>query len=126
MRPRLRALPAWTWQPALAGLIVGLIGLRVPEVMGAGYETIDQAIHGQHVWQALALLAVAKIVATAVSFASATPGGLFAPTLFIGAMVGGAVGGLQRLVYPDTCPRRSRCTRSWAWARCSRASSARP
>ncbi|HVR69419.1 MAG TPA: chloride channel protein [Vicinamibacteria bacterium] len=103
MRPRLRALPSWTWpwQPAVAGLVVGLVGLRVPEVMGAGYETIDQAIHGQYVWHVLALLAAAKIVATAVSFASGTPGGLFAPTLFIGAMVGGAVGGLQRLVYPD-------------------------
>jgi CIC family chloride channel protein len=103
LRPRLRALPSWSWpwQPALAGLAVGLIGLRVPEVMGAGYETIDQAIHGQRVWQALAVLAAAKIVATALSFASGTPGGLFAPTLFIGAMVGGAVGGLQRLVYPD-------------------------
>jgi CIC family chloride channel protein len=102
LRPRLRRLPAWTWalQPAVAGALVGLIAVRAPEVLGAGYETIDQAIHGQRVWQALAVLAAAKIVATAASFASGTPGGLFAPTLFIGAMVGGAVGGLQHELYP--------------------------
>jgi CIC family chloride channel protein len=102
LRPRLRRLAPWTWpwQPAVAGLLVGLIGMRLPEVMGAGYETIDQAIHGQRVWQVLAVLALAKIAATALSFASGTPGGLFAPTLFIGAMVGGAVGGLQHALFP--------------------------
>ena len=102
LRPRLRLLPSWTWplQPAVAGLVVGLIALRAPEVLGAGYETIDAAIHGQRVWQVLAALAVAKIVATAASFSSGTPGGLFAPTLFIGAMVGGAVGGAQHALFP--------------------------
>ena len=102
-RPRLRALPAWARviQPALAGLFIGLVALRLPEVMGAGYDSIDQAIHGQIAWRLLGLLALAKIVATAASFATGTPGGLFAPTLFIGAMMGGAVGGAQAEYFPD-------------------------
>jgi CIC family chloride channel protein len=60
-------------------------------VTGAGYEAIDQAMHDRYVWHVLAALAALKIVTTVVSFASGTPGGLFAPTLFIGAMLGGAI-----------------------------------
>jgi CIC family chloride channel protein len=98
-RPRLRALPRWTqyFQPAVAGLIIGLIGyVGAPQVMGAGYEYMDQAMHDQFTWQMLAMLAGLKIFATTLSFTSGTPGGMFAPTLFIGAMLGGAVGGLER------------------------------
>lgn len=102
LRPRLKALPKWTFyvQPALAGLFVGIIGLRFPQVMGAGYYFIDQAMHGQYVWQILALLAAFKIIATTASFVSGTPGGMFAPTLFIGAMIGGAVGGVEHHFFP--------------------------
>ncbi|HUK88573.1 MAG TPA: chloride channel protein [Terriglobales bacterium] len=102
IRPRLKALPRWTQylQPALAGLIIGVIGLRLPQVMGAGYEYIDQALHSQYTWQILGLLAGAKILSTTFSFSSGTPGGLFAPTLFIGAMIGGAVGGVEHLLLP--------------------------
>jgi CIC family chloride channel protein len=98
-RPRLRALPHWTqyFQPAAAGLIIGLIGyFGAPQVMGAGYEYMDQAMHDQFTWQMLATLAGLKIIATTLSFTSGTPGGMFAPTLFIGAMLGGAVGGIER------------------------------
>ncbi len=98
-RPRLRALPRWTqyFQPAVAGLIIGLIGyLGAPQVMGAGYEYMDQAMHDQFKWQMLAALAGLKILATTLSFTTGTPGGMFAPTLFIGAMLGGAVGGIER------------------------------
>ncbi len=102
-RPRLRAAPAWlrVAQPAIAGLLIGVMALRLPEVMGAGYHSIDQSIHGQLPWRLLAALALAKIVATALSFVSGTPGGLFAPTLFIGAMLGGAVGGAQAELFPE-------------------------
>jgi chloride channel protein, CIC family len=102
-RPRLRDLPRWTQylQPALAGLIIGLIGyLGAPQVMGAGYEYIDQAMHDQFTWKILAILAGLKILATTLSFVTGTPGGMFAPTLFIGAMLGGAVGGVERHFYP--------------------------
>jgi chloride channel protein, CIC family len=68
--------------------------------MGAGYDSMDQAMHGQFAWKFLAILAVLKILATTVSFVSGTPGGMFAPTLFIGAMLGGAVGDVERIFFP--------------------------
>jgi len=102
LRPRLMRLPWRTHyvQPAIAGLAVGLIGLLFPQVLGAGYETIDQAMHGQYTWQLLGVLAGVKIIATVISFSSGTPGGMFAPSLFIGAMLGGAVGGVERHFFP--------------------------
>jgi CIC family chloride channel protein len=85
----------------VAGLLIGLMAyLGAPQVMGAGYEYIDQAMHGQFTWQFLAMLAGLKIVATLLSFVSGTPGGMFAPTLFIGAMLGAAVGGVQHVLLP--------------------------
>ncbi len=104
LRPRLRALPQRTQyiQSALAGLVIGLIGfVGFPQVMGAGYEYMDQAMHGQFTWQMLAILAGLKIFATTCSFASGTPGGMFAPALFVGAMLGGAVGGVEHHFYPN-------------------------
>jgi CIC family chloride channel protein len=103
LRPRLKGLPRWTqyFQPALAGLLIGMIAyFGAPQVMGAGYEFIDQALHGQYLWQMLATLALLKILATTLSFVSGTAGGMFAPTLFIGAMLGGAVGGLEHIFFP--------------------------
>jgi chloride channel protein, CIC family len=103
LRPKCKALPRWTqyFQPAIAGLLIGVIAmLGAPQIMGAGYEYIDQAMHGQFTWEFLAILAGAKIVATLLSFVSGTPGGMFAPTLFIGAMLGGAVGGAQHFFFP--------------------------
>jgi CIC family chloride channel protein len=103
LRPRCKALPRWTqyFQPALAGLLIGIIAvLGAPQVMGAGYESIDEAMHGRFTWQFLGILAGLKIVATLLSFVSGTPGGMFAPTLFIGAMLGAAVGGAEHVVLP--------------------------
>ncbi len=102
LRPRLRQLPPWTqyFQPAAAGLLIGFIGIKFPQVMGAGYSYIDQAMHEQYTWQILAILGTLKIVATGLSFTSGTPGGLFAPTLFMGAMIGGAVGMAERQLVP--------------------------
>ena len=102
-RPRIQRWPRWTQylQPAAAGLVIGFIGIRLPQVMGAGYSVIDQALHGQFTWKLLILLAVLKIFATGLSFLSGTPGGMFAPTLFIGAMLGGAVGGFEHHFFPS-------------------------
>jgi len=102
-RAKFKALPRWTqyFQPALAGLLIGIIAwLGAPQVMGAGYEAMDEAMHGRFTWQFLAMLAGLKIVATLFSFVSGTPGGMFAPTLFIGAMLGAAVGGAEHVVLP--------------------------
>ena len=103
LRPKCKALPRWTqyFQPALAGLLIGCIAIMgAPQIMGAGYEAIDEAMHGRFTWQFLALLAGLKIVATLLSFVSGTPGGMFAPTLFVGAMLGAAVGGAEHVVLP--------------------------
>jgi chloride channel protein, CIC family len=103
LRPRLRALPRWSLfvQPGIAGLLVGAIGfLGFPQVMGVGYDVIDQALHGQFVWQVLLALVFLKLLATTFSFSSGTPGGMFAPTLFIGAMLGGAVGAFEKHFFP--------------------------
>jgi CIC family chloride channel protein len=102
LRMRSRAMPKWTHyvQPAGAGLLIGIIGVWMPQVMGAGYAVIDQALHDQFTWKLLVLLAVFKILATSLSFSSGTPGGMFAPTLFIGAMLGGAVGGVEHILFP--------------------------
>ena len=103
-RPHLRRLPRWTWyiQPAVAGLIVGAIGyFGAPQVMGPGYNVIDQAMHGQFTWKFLMALALLKIVATTISFSSGTPGGMFAPTLFIGAMLGASIGTFEKIFFPS-------------------------
>ncbi|HEY0758089.1 MAG TPA: chloride channel protein [Acidisarcina sp.] len=103
LRPLLRRQPRWTefLQPAVAGLLVGLIGyLGFPQVMGPGYGAIDQAMHGQFAWKVLLALGALKILATTVSFSSGTPGGMFAPTLFVGAMLGGAVGSFEKVLFP--------------------------
>jgi CIC family chloride channel protein len=103
LRPRLRALPPWTWyiQPAIAGLAIGTIGIRFPQVMGAGYEYIDRAMHDEYGARTLVSLCFLKVAATTASFVSGTPGGLFAPTLFIGAMLGGAVCAIERQIAPS-------------------------
>lgn len=102
LRPRLKGLPRWTqfFQPAAAGFLIGVIGLGFPQVMGAGYGYMDQAMNAQFAWNLLLLLALLKLVATSLSFVSGTPGGLFAPVLFMGAMLGGAVGGFEHHYFP--------------------------
>jgi len=103
LRPKLRSQPPWSQliQPAIAGLLVGGIGyFGLTQVMGAGYEAIDQAMHSQFAWRILLVLALFKIIATTLSFASGTPGGMFAPTLFIGAMLGAAVGSFEKIYFP--------------------------
>jgi chloride channel protein, CIC family len=103
LRPKLRSQPPWSqlFQPAVAGLLVGAIGyFGLTQVMGAGYEAIDQAMHSQFAWKMLLVLALFKIIATTLSFSSGTPGGMFAPTLFIGAMLGAAVGSFEKIYFP--------------------------
>jgi chloride channel protein, CIC family len=103
LRPKMKRLARWTQylQPAAAGFLIGCIAYSgAPEVMGAGYRYIEQAMHGQFTWKVLAVLALLKVAATTFSFVSGTPGGMFAPTLFVGAMLGGAVGTLEHVLFP--------------------------
>lgn len=87
-------------QPAIGGVCIGLILLAAPQVMGVGYEYVDEALNGGMAFRLLAFLCFAKLVATIVSYASGNAGGIFAPSLYIGAMAGGALGTLVHRLAP--------------------------
>jgi CIC family chloride channel protein len=95
-------LPKWSvWlQPAVGGLAVGLMGYFVPEVMGVGYNYVEQVLNGNVVIQVVALLAVLKIIATCVCYSSGNAGGIFGPSLFIGAMMGATGGSAAHSLLP--------------------------
>ncbi len=80
------------FQPAMGGLIIGVVLIFVPQVMGVGYEYVDQALNGGLPLKLMLLLCFVKLAATIISYASGNAGGIFAPSLFLGAMAGGAVG----------------------------------
>jgi len=82
------------FQPAMGGLMIGAILIAFPQVMGVGYEYVDQALNGGLVFKTMAVLCAIKLVATIISYASGNAGGIFAPSLYLGAMAGGAVGNL--------------------------------
>jgi CIC family chloride channel protein len=102
LRERLAGLPPGTryLQPAAAGLLTGFAGIWLPQVLGAGYPAINSALHDQFPWRLLLILGVVKTIVTLLCFGARTPGGMFAPTLFIGAMIGGGIGGLAQLHWP--------------------------
>ncbi len=95
-------LPKWSvwFQPVAGGLTVGLMGYFVPEVLGVGYNYVEKVLNGDIVLKLVVLLAVLKIVATAACYASGNAGGIFGPSLFIGAMMGAAVGGVAHALLP--------------------------
>jgi len=94
-RDAFRRLPLTPYlRPALGGLIAGLIALAVPKVIAGGYGWIQQAIDGKMALLTLATLVVAKMLAMSATVASGGSGGVFAPTLFIGAMLGGTCAAL--------------------------------
>ncbi len=93
--------PRWL-RPASAGLLVGLVGVFLPHIFGVGYETIEGILQGENLGIALLLgLMVAKLILTPVSIAGGFPGGVFAPSLFIGATLGGAFGQLANQLFPQ-------------------------
>jgi CIC family chloride channel protein len=103
LRQGFRGLPARTqWlQPAAGGLVVGLIGWFVPDVLGVGYAHVGDALNGKMVLGVMGLLLALKIVATATCYSSGNAGGIFGPSLFIGAMLGGVVGSVAHGLLPD-------------------------
>jgi CIC family chloride channel protein len=86
--------------PALGGLLVGLMGLWHPEILSGGYGTIQQALRGQLPVLLMLTLAVLKIFSTSFTISSGGSGGVFGPSLFIGAMLGGVVGQVSHSWYP--------------------------
>jgi CIC family chloride channel protein len=98
----LRAPEQTQWfLPGVGGLAVGLLGLFSSDVLGVGYAVVGKALNGQLVITTMALLVILKVVATATCYASGNAGGIFGPSLFMGAMMGGAVGGVAHLLMPD-------------------------
>jgi CIC family chloride channel protein len=97
---RLPKSTVW-FQPAVGGLAVGLMGYFVPEVLGVGYNQVEKVLNGDIVLQLVVLLAVLKIVATAVCYGSGNAGGIFGPSLFMGSMMGAAVGGVAHSLFPS-------------------------
>ena len=97
-----RRLPKSTvWlQPTAGGLLVGLLGWYIPEVLGVGYDYVDRVLGGDFPMKTVALLGLLKIIATPVCYSSGNAGGIFGPSLFIGAMIGGTVGGIAHTLLP--------------------------
>jgi chloride channel protein, CIC family len=102
MRERFLRMPAWTrwFQPVAGGLLAGLLGWFVPQVLGVGYGYVGDALNGRMALQLMALLMVLKLLAVTTSYASGNAGGIFGPSLFIGAMLGGTVGGIAHQLLP--------------------------
>lgn len=87
-------------KPAAGGLIVGLVGLYFPQVFGVGYKVIEDSISGSFALPIIIALIFLKIFATSVTLGSGGSGGIFAPSLFIGALLGESFGLILKLVIP--------------------------
>ena len=87
-------------KPAIGGLMLGTLGFFFPYIMGAGYGWIQMAIDGQLTLKLMLAAAVLKVFATSFSISSGGSGGIFAPSLFMGAMFGGAFGGVAHHLFP--------------------------
>jgi CIC family chloride channel protein len=86
---------------AVGGLMVGAIGIVLPNIFGVGYSTITSALTDQLPLALLGMLLVAKILATAITIGSGGSGGVFAPSLFLGATTGGFLGSILHQWFPD-------------------------
>ncbi len=97
-----RNVPMKLWmRPVVGGAIVGAIGVAFPQVLGVGYQATDQALHQELPLILLITLICAKTAATAITLASRFGGGVVAPSLYLGAMTGGAFGIIAAAVFPD-------------------------
>lgn len=88
-------------KPVLGGLIIGSIGYFYPQIFGVGYETIELALTGKLVLSMTALLVLLKLLATSATIGSGGSGGVFAPGLYMGAMLGASLGTIFNYIWPD-------------------------
>lgn len=102
MRERFLRFPQSTvwFQPTIGGLVVGLLGWFVPQVLGVGYGYVGYALNGNMTLRLMALLVILKLIAVTTSYSSGNAGGIFGPSLFIGAMLGGCVGTVVHHLFP--------------------------
>ena len=90
------------YKTAMGGILLGIVGLFFPQVFGVGYSSMDTALHGgMEIWL-LAVLIFVKILASALTLGSGSSGGIFAPSLFMGAMTGGFFGRILHQLFPNT------------------------
>ena len=87
-------------KPALGGLMLGVIAFSLPQIMDGGYGWVQAALEGKIFWGTMLLLALMKILATSCTISSGGSGGVFGPSVFMGAMLGGAFGFLGHQVAP--------------------------
>jgi len=87
-------------KPALGGLLVGIIGIGFPQVFGNGYDFAQQALFGEMSWKLLLGLFIFKMIATSITLGSGGAGGVFAPLIYIGVMMGGLYGYLVHTLFP--------------------------
>ena len=88
-------------KPAIGGLLIGAIALLSPQIMGVGYDTINNALYGNMVWYIAFALIFIKIIATSITLGSGGSGGIFAPSLFMGAMLGFFFGSVVHSIFPE-------------------------
>jgi CIC family chloride channel protein len=88
------------WHPVVGGVMVGLMGWFVPQVLGVGYTYVGRALNGSMALKLLLLLVALKLIGVTVSYASGNAGGIFGPALFLGAMLGGATGTVAHNLLP--------------------------
>ncbi len=102
LRERFVRLPRKTmwFQPAVGGVVVGIMGWFVPQTLGVGYSHVGQVLNGGMALRLMVLLLVLKLIGVVVSYASGNAGGIFGPALFLGAMLGGAVGSIAHNLFP--------------------------
>ena len=102
MRAAFLGFPAKTrwFHPVAGGLLVGLMGWFVPQVLGVGYSFVGQALNGTMAFKLMLLLIVLKLFAITTSYASGNAGGIFGPALFLGAMLGAIVGAIAHHFFP--------------------------
>jgi CIC family chloride channel protein len=95
-----RKIPDYV-KASIGGVIIGIMALRYPQIMGVGYDSISKALLNQEVWTVLVLLVPMKILATSITIGSGGSGGIFAPSLFIGSMLGGVFGCAVHALFPS-------------------------
>jgi len=93
------AIPEY-YKPLIGGLLVGLIGIWLPQIFGVGYGTVGQTLFGQLGFVLVLGLLIAKLIATSLTIGSGGSGGIFAPSLFLGAMAGEAFGKIVHWALP--------------------------
>ncbi len=103
MRERFLRSPRKTlpFQPVIGGVLVGLMGWFVPQVLGVGYEHVGAVLNGGMALRLMVLLLILKLFAVTTSYASGNAGGIFGPSLFLGAMLGGTIGSVAHSLFPN-------------------------